>query len=145
MHNHTVRVTGVLLHADKILLVQQQTESRAWSLPGGKLEPGETLEEGLIREMQEETGLDVRLIKQLYVCDKPEDCIVHITFLLEVDSLDQLRMPTNEFETTPITDMAWVAPVDLPEYGFSDQWARNVSLGFPDAPRYAGHKANVGL
>ena len=76
MHNHTVRVTGVLLHADKILLVQQQTESRAWSLPGGKLEPGETLEEGLIREMQEETGLDVRLIKQLYVCDKPEDCIV---------------------------------------------------------------------
>ncbi len=92
IHSHTVRVTGVLLHDGKVLLVQQSVESREWSLPGGKLEPGETIAEGLIREMREETGLDVRLVKQLYVCDKPEENLVHITFLLEVESLEAIRL-----------------------------------------------------
>ena len=111
----------------------------------GKLEPGETIAEGMVREMHEETGLDVEIVKQLYVCDKPEDCIIHITFLLETDSIDALRLPTNELETTPITDVAFVAPEDLPAYGFSTEWADNVTRGFPDTPRYAGLKANVGL
>jgi ADP-ribose pyrophosphatase YjhB (NUDIX family) len=144
-HCHTVRVTGVLIHGGKILLVQQALESRPWSLPGGKLEPGETIAEGMIREMREETGLEVRLVRQLYVCDKPEDCIIHMTFLLETDSIEGLRPPTNELETTPITGIAFVAPGDLRQYGFSDVWAANVASGFPDAPRYAGLKANVGL
>ena len=144
-HSHTVRVTGVLLHDGKVLLVQQAVESREWSLPGGKLEPGETIAEGLIREMREETGLDVRLVKQLYVCDKPEENIVHITFLLEVDSLEALRPPTNELETTPITGIALVAPDEPTEYGFSAEWPENVAQGFPNTPRYAGLKANVGL
>ena len=144
-HSHTVRVTGVLMHEEKVLLVQQSVGSREWSLPGGKLEPGETIAEGMVREMQEETGLAVRVIKQLYVCDNPEDCIIHITLLLETDSVDALRLPTNELETTPITSMAFVSPKDLPQYGFSPEWADNVSRGFPDTPRYAGLKANVGL
>ena len=144
-HCHTVRITGVLLHEGKVLLVQQAVESRSWSLPGGKLEPGETIAEGMIREMREETGLAVRLVKQLYVCDKPEDCIIHMTFLLETDSVEDLRPPTNELETTPITGIAFVSPSELTQYGFSEKWAANVARGFPDAPKYAGLKANVGL
>ena len=52
------RVTGILIEDQKILLVKQKvTDSRNWSLPGGALEFGETLEECIIREMFEETGL----------------------------------------------------------------------------------------
>lgn len=141
-----VRVTGVLLHEGRLLIVRQRvSETRGWSLPGGKLEPGETLEEGLRREMREETGLDVRLVKQLYLCDKPEDGVVHITFLLACDSLDGLRAPTNEHESTPISGIAFVAPAELPAYGFTETWARLVAEGFPGTPRYAGHKRNIGL
>lgn len=145
-YDHTIRATGVLLYEDKLLVVKQRvSEARKWSLPGGKLERGETIEEGLLREMREETGLVVRLVKQLYLCDKTEDGIIHITFLLETDSIDELRLPSNELETTPILDIAFVAPEDLPQYGFSPEWAERVRNGFPDAPKYAGHKRNIGL
>ena len=37
-----------------------------YTIPGGHLEAGETLEEGTIREIKEEFGIDVKVIKQLY-------------------------------------------------------------------------------
>ncbi|MEV3952474.1 NUDIX hydrolase [Streptomyces halstedii] len=68
---HT-RVTGIVLSDDdKILLLHQDTDGpRHRSLPGGKVEDGETLEEGLAREMREETGADVEAGRLLYLCNK---------------------------------------------------------------------------
>lgn len=55
-----VRVTGVVIEDDHILLLNQDTGSgRAWSLPGGKVEEGESLSAALVREMREETGIEV--------------------------------------------------------------------------------------
>ncbi|MCH5288145.1 MAG: NUDIX hydrolase [Christensenellaceae bacterium] len=52
-----VRVTGVLIEDGRLLLVKQKlSEARSWSLPGGRLERGETLEQGVVREIKEETG-----------------------------------------------------------------------------------------
>ncbi|AIE80308.1 Nudix hydrolase family protein [Bacillus cereus] len=79
-----VRVTGILIEDEKVLLVKQRVANRNWSLPGGRVENGETLEEAVIREMREETGLEVNIQKLLYVCDKPDasPSLLHITFLL---------------------------------------------------------------
>ena len=55
-----VRVTGLVIEDDRILLLNQDTDAaRSWSLPGGKVEDGETLAAALVREMREETGLEV--------------------------------------------------------------------------------------
>ena len=59
-YDFNIRVTGILIEDNKILLVKPKvSDKRNWSLPSGKLEQGETIEQGIIREMKEETGLDV--------------------------------------------------------------------------------------
>lgn len=79
-----VRVTGILIESEKVLLVKQKVANRDWSLPGGRVENGETLEEAMIREMKEETGLDVKVKNLLYVCDKPDalPSLLHITYYI---------------------------------------------------------------
>jgi ADP-ribose pyrophosphatase YjhB (NUDIX family) len=70
-------VTGIVVENGRLLLLNQDTDSgRSWSLPGGKLENGETLARALVREMKEETGLDVEPGRLLYVCDhcQPRSC-----------------------------------------------------------------------
>ena len=141
------RVTGILIEDGKILLVRQVVSSeRGWSLPGGRVEAGETLEEGLLRELQEETSLKTKIAKLLYLCEKPEDDppILHITFLLERVSGD-IRLPSNEFDRNPISDVKMVPIDDLTSYGFSETFMNIVKNEFPDAGSYKGHKRNIGL
>jgi 8-oxo-dGTP diphosphatase len=50
-----------------ILLIKRLTMpfSGYWALPGGRLDPGETVEETVIREVKEETGLDVTIVRKI--------------------------------------------------------------------------------
>ena len=67
-----VGVGGVAFVDGRVLLVKRRFEPLAgrWSLPGGALEVGETLAEGLAREMKEETGLDVEVGPVVDVFDR---------------------------------------------------------------------------
>lgn len=61
-----IRLTGILLEDDRILLAKEALRERSrWNLPGGALEMGETVEEGLRRELREETGLDMVALDDL--------------------------------------------------------------------------------
>lgn len=142
-----VRVTGILIEDDKILLVNQNvTSDRKWSLPGGRVEQGETLEEAIVREIEEETGLATRVSKLLYLCDKPDasPSLLHITFLLEKIG-GQTRLPSNEFDQNPIHDVEMVPINDLAAYGFSEKFKTIVQQGFPESGSYRGLKSNIGL
>jgi len=57
----TVVCSNLVLDNDRLLLVKETKPSALgrWSLPGGRLEPGETLQEGAAREALEESGLVV--------------------------------------------------------------------------------------
>lgn len=85
-------VAGALVDADGRVLIAQRPEGKSmaglWEFPGGKLEPGETLEAALIRELKEELGVSTEsaclapltfashpyeefdLLMPLYVCRK---------------------------------------------------------------------------
>ena len=67
-----VGVGGIVFVGGKVLLIKRRFEPLAgrWSLPGGALEVGETLAEGLAREMKEETGLDVQVGPVVDVFDR---------------------------------------------------------------------------
>ncbi len=51
--------TGVLLIKRNQVLLQRRKDNGLWGLPGGSLEPGESLEEAARREVLEETGLSI--------------------------------------------------------------------------------------
>jgi len=52
---------------DKILLIKRRTVpfKGYWALPGGRVDPGETVEQTIVREVKEETGLDVAIVSKV--------------------------------------------------------------------------------
>ena len=57
----TVAVGAVIVQDGSLLLVERANDPGAgrWAVPGGRVEPGETLAEAVVREVREETGLEV--------------------------------------------------------------------------------------
>lgn len=65
-------VGGVVLEGERVLLVKRAQPPRQgeWSLPGGRLELGESLVDGVRREVKEETGLEVAVGPMVEVFDR---------------------------------------------------------------------------
>jgi 8-oxo-dGTP diphosphatase len=67
-----VGVGGVVIEKGRALLIRRGSEPLLgqWSIPGGTLELGESLEAGVVRELKEETGLSVRIVEMIEVFDR---------------------------------------------------------------------------
>ncbi|BBB09545.1 MULTISPECIES: (deoxy)nucleoside triphosphate pyrophosphohydrolase [Sphingopyxis] len=111
--NDLVVVAAALVDRDGRLLVQQRPEGLSmaglWEFPGGKVEPGETPEQALIRELAEELGIDVEqacLAPACFASDMLGDR--HLLLLLYV---------CRKWRGTPVAHHAsalrWVRPVEL--------------------------------
>ncbi|MEO3825203.1 NUDIX hydrolase [Actinomadura sp. B10D3] len=138
----TVRVTGVVIEDGRLLVLDQDTgDGRSWSLPGGKVEAGETLAGALVREMREETGVEAEVGRLLYVCDHVQAGVVHITF--EARRVGGALVAGTD--TRPIRAVAFVALAELVGLGFGERFVELARAGFPGAGSYMGEKAAIGL
>lgn len=68
-----VIVKGIIINNKRILTIKRASCEAfgpdRWEFPGGKLEPGENIEEGILRELHDETGLACSVIRILYASD----------------------------------------------------------------------------
>ena len=105
-----------LVDRDGRILLAQRPEGRSmaglWEFPGGKVEAGETPEQALIRELQEELAVDT-----------VESCLAPFTFASHAYEDFHLLMPLYvcrkwEGKVTPVEAQAlkWVMPMQLKEY-----------------------------
>lgn len=78
-YTHFVSVAGLVINdSGEILLVK--SPRRGWEYPGGMVEPGETFQEALLREIKEEAGIDVKITGFIGLCKNIEKDIVNIDF-----------------------------------------------------------------
>ena len=82
------------LERQKMLLTQRSDNGR-WCLPGGHMEPGESAEEACMREVLEETGLQVRIDRLIGVYSSPH-------FVLEYPDGQREHIVALNFEVQPI-------------------------------------------
>ncbi|PWJ22135.1 8-oxo-dGTP diphosphatase [Jannaschia seohaensis] len=105
-----------LVDADGRVLLAQRPEGKSmaglWEFPGGKVEPGESPEVALIRELQEELGIDTWA-----------SCLAPLTFASHAYSDFHLLMPLfvcRKWNGIPKSNenqaLAWVKPMKLRDY-----------------------------
>jgi 8-oxo-dGTP diphosphatase len=121
-------VGAVMFDGDQVLLVKRAHEplKGQWSLPGGAVEVGETLEAAVIREVAEETGLEVRVGPIVEVLDRihlAEDGRVEFHFVI-VDYLCRVNWDAGGAGLAAGSDadeVRWVSAADLAQYALTDQ------------------------
>jgi len=69
--NPVVTVDAIIEMNGGVILIRRKNPPPGWALPGGFVDYGETLEEAAIREMKEETCLDIDLIRQFHTYSDP--------------------------------------------------------------------------
>lgn len=79
-----VGVFGIIKNKEDHFLLCLRNDYNIWNLPGGKLEKGESPWQGVIREVKEETGLDVEIIKLIGVYSKPNKDEIVFSFECKV-------------------------------------------------------------
>jgi len=111
-----LQVTAGLIGREGRLLITQRPHGThlegLWEFPGGKQDEGETLEECLIREVAEETGMQVRIVqKEREVVHHYPDRTVHLHFF-------HCRPVDGEPRPLGCAAVAWVRPEELTLYPF---------------------------
>ncbi|MBU0483681.1 MAG: NUDIX hydrolase [Proteobacteria bacterium] len=72
-HKNPVPTVDIIIEINKgIILIKRKNPPYGWALPGGFVDYGETLETAACREALEETGLTVKLKKQLHTYSDPK-------------------------------------------------------------------------
>lgn len=137
-----IRLTGILVEDGKVLLVKEVLRERSrWNLPGGSLEAGETVEAGLVRELREETGLDVRVEELLYVTDRFKTLghqVVDLCFRVSRTGGCFADRLADDGSGETLSEVRMVPLDELGSCGLGEKFVELVRAGFPHKGSYAG-------
>ncbi|MFW6641404.1 NUDIX hydrolase [Nocardiopsis algeriensis] len=98
---HVVSATGVVIDGQGRVLIIRRADDGTWVPPGGLLEPGETPQECVVREVLEETGVTVTPLRLTGVYKNMERGVLTLAFLCA--PLSGEPVPTDE-----ATDAVWL-------------------------------------
>ncbi len=119
MEEQRVAVYGCILNDQKKILVVKRSPNESspnfWEMPGGKLESGEKIEQGIIREVKEETGLDVIPLSLLSSLHDPIKQVNRIAYLCKLENQSQEIRLSAEHST-----YAWIDTTDKSHTPLSD-------------------------
>lgn len=99
---HQVSVAALVTN-DKGEILLVKSPLRGWEYPGGLIEPGETFQEALHREIREESGVEVEVTGFVGICKNVQRDIVNIDFTA--------RYVSGELTTSEeSTEVVWATP-----------------------------------
>jgi ADP-ribose pyrophosphatase len=114
--------SAVLFNSEKNqVLLTRRTDNGMWCLPGGMIDPGETVAEGCAREILEETGLKVRITRFTGIYSDPNQLVIYpdntqahiIALNFEVDLLGGEMRLSNETDDIRFFLVAEALEMDL--------------------------------
>ncbi|MEW6753989.1 MAG: A/G-specific adenine glycosylase [Candidatus Latescibacterota bacterium] len=109
---HYQVAAGVIWRGDRLLVAQRPPQGMLggmWEFPGGKQEPGETLQECLVREIGEELGIQIEVGRHLVSVDH---AYTHFRITLHAFAA---RCPPGEPQAIGCADWRWITPGQLDE------------------------------
>lgn len=128
-----VGVGGVVIRDERALLIRRGSAplEGEWSIPGGMLEIGETLLEGVQRELLEETAIEVKVLDLIEVFERltPDEAgklkyhFVILDYLCEVVR-GEARAGSD------VTDVAWARETELNAYSLTPTATRVIQKAF---------------
>ncbi len=128
-----VGVGGVVIRDGRALLIKRGSAplKDQWSIPGGTLELGESIQEGVRRELLEETGIEVRVGELIEVFDRifrDDEGKIQYHFVI-VDYLCE-AISGEARAASDVTDVAWVNEEDLWNYKLTEAATRVIRKAF---------------
>ena len=127
-----VGVGGVVVHRQRALLIRRGCEplKGQWSIPGGMLELGEELADGVRRELKEETGLEVEPLEIVAAFDRitQEGKRVKYHYVI-VDYVCRLKRGRLK-PASDVVDARWVRREDLPKYHLTEMATKVILESF---------------
>ena len=119
-----VAVGAVVFKDDCVLMVKRSKPPAkgSWAVPGGKIRPGETMQQALVREIKEETGLDIQVGDIIYVFDVIQrDEKNEITFhYVIIDFLCELKGGQLKAGDDAL-DVKWISRQDIKEININEK------------------------
>ena len=118
-----VGVGGVVVHRNRVLLIRRGHEplKGEWSIPGGLVELGEELADGVRRELKEETGLEVEPLEVLTVFDRITRDGDRVRYHYVIVDYVCRRRGGRLQPDSDVDDARWVRREDLPQYHLTEK------------------------